>query len=296
MKYQSLGFGLGLRKEHYHSILDAPKNEQPEIDWFEVLTENYLVEGGKPLYFLDQICERYPVVMHGVSMSIGSADPVDLNYLTQVKQLAERTNAHWISDHLCFTGLSGVNAHDLLPLPYTDDTIKFVSNKIKQAQDFLGRRILIENVSSYITYKQSGMTEWEFVTAIAEESDSLMLLDINNIFVSAFNHGFDPIDYLNGVPAERVQQHHLAGHTQYDDYIIDTHDHDVVDDVWKLYAEAIKRFDNVSTMIERDDKIPELPEVMKELQMARDIYAANKDNSARGIAQQGIAPRSNFDV
>jgi len=283
MKYKSLGFGLGLRKEHYHAILDAPTNQRPDIDWFEVLTENYLVKGGKPLYFLDQICERYPVVMHGVSMSIGSTDPIDINYLTQVKQLAKRTNAHWISDHLCFTGLDGVNAHDLLPLPYTDDTIKFVANKIKQAQDFLGRRILIENVSSYITYKQSGMTEWEFVTAIAEESDSLMLLDINNIFVSAFNHGFDPIEYLDGVPSERVQQHHLAGHTQYDDYIIDTHDHDVVDGVWKLYAEAVKRFDNVSTMIERDDKIPELPEVMQELQMARDIYAANKDKSRVAI-------------
>ncbi|MEH6457273.1 MAG: DUF692 domain-containing protein [Cocleimonas sp.] len=279
MKYKSLGFGLGLRKEHYHSILDAPEDEQPEIDWFEVLTENYLVEGGKPLYFLDQICERYPVVMHGVSMSIGSTDPIDINYLTQVKQLAERTNSHWISDHLCFTGLDGVNAHDLLPLPYTEETIKFVANKIKQTQDFLGRRILIENVSSYITYKQSGMTEWEFVTAIAEESDSLMLLDINNIFVSAFNHGFDPIDYIDGVPAERVQQHHLAGHTQYENYIIDTHDHDVVDGVWELYAESVKRFDSVSTIIERDDKIPELPEMMKELQMARNIYAANKDKS-----------------
>ena len=284
MKYPSLGFGLGLRKEHYHAILDEPSDKQSDIDWFEILTENYLVEGGKPLYFLDQICERYPVVMHGVSMSIGSTDSLDLNYLAQVKQLAERTNAHWISDHLCFTGLDGVNAHDLLPLPYTDDTIKFVSNKIKQAQDFLGRRILIENVSSYITYKQSGMTEWEFVTAIAEESDSLMLLDINNIFVSAFNHGFDPIEYLDGVPADRVQQHHLAGHTQYDDYIIDTHDHDVVDGVWKLYAEAVKRFENVSTMIERDAKIPELPVVMQELQMARDIYTANKDSSTIEIA------------
>ncbi len=289
MKYPSLGFGLGLRKEHYHSILDSAVDTQPEIDWFEVLTENYLVEGGKPLYFLDQICERYPVVMHGVSMSIGSTDPIDINYLTQVKQLAERTSAHWISDHLCFTGLDGVNAHDLLPLPYTDETIKFVANKIKQTQDFLGRRILIENVSSYITYKQSGITEWEFVTAIAEESDSLMLLDINNIFVSAFNHGFDPIEYLDGVPAERIQQHHLAGHTQYDDYIIDTHDHDVVHGVWKLYAEAVKRFDNVSTMIERDDKIPELSELMQELQMARDIFATNKHQSSQDMAQNGKA-------
>ena len=273
MKYPSLGFGLGLRKEHYNAILDT----SPDVDWFEILTENYLVEGGKPLYFLDQICERYPVVMHGVSMSIGSSDPIDMRYLSQVKSLADRTKAHWISDHLCFTGLDGVNAHDLLPLPYTEETVKFVSEKIRQTQDYLGRRILIENVSSYISYKQSeGMTEWEFVTAIAEESDSLMLLDINNIFVSAFNHGFDPLDYLNGVPPERVQQHHLAGHSQYDGYIIDTHDNDVVEGVWDLYAEAVTRFDGVSTMIERDDNIPELPFLMKELQMAKEISAANK--------------------
>ncbi len=273
MKYPSLGFGLGLRKEHYNSILET----SPEVDWFEVLTENYLVDGGKPLYFLDQISERYPVVMHGVSMSIGSSDPIDKNYLSQVKSLAERTNARWISDHLCFTGLDGVNAHDLLPLPYTEETVKFVSEKIRQAQDFLERRILIENVSSYISYKQSeGMTEWEFVTAVAEESDSLMLLDINNIFVSAFNHGFDPLDYLDGVPSERVQQHHIAGHSQYDGYIIDTHDNDVVEGVWDLYAEAVKRFESVSTMIERDDNIPELSHLIQELQIARDISTANK--------------------
>ncbi len=273
MKYPSLGFGLGLRKEHYTEIIET----SPDVDWFEILTENYLVPGGKPLYFLDKISERYPVVMHGVSMSIGSSDPIDLNYLKQVKDLAERTKAHWISDHLCFTGLDGVNAHDLLPLPYTEETVKFVSEKIRQAQDVLERRILIENVSSYITYKQSqGMSEWEFVTAVAEESDSLMLLDINNIFVSAFNHGFDPLEYLDGVPAERVQQHHIAGHSQYDGYIIDTHDHDVVDGVWELYGEAVKRFDDVSTMIERDDNIPELPKLVKELQIARDIYATHK--------------------
>ncbi len=274
MKYPHLGFGLGLRKEHYHSILET----SPDVDWFEVLTENYLVPGGKPLYFLDKISEKYPVVMHGVSMSIGSSDPINIDYLSQVKDLSNRIDAKWISDHLCFTGVDGVNAHDLLPLPYTEETIKFVSEKIRQTQDYLGQRILIENVSSYITYKQSGdMTEWEFVTAIAEESDSLMLLDINNIFVSAFNHGFDPLQYLDGVPAERVQQHHIAGHTQYDGYIIDTHDHDVVEGVWELYAEAVKRFGDISTMIERDDNIPELPEVLKELQIAKEIYRKQQE-------------------
>ena len=275
MKLPSLGFGLGLRKEHYNAIIET----SPDVDWFEILTENYLVDGGKPLHFLDQICEKYPVVMHGVSMSLGSNDPLDMDYMQQVKDLAKRTNARWVSDHMCFTGVDGINAHDLLPLPCNEETIKHVSNKIKQAQDFLGRQILVENASTYITYKQSDMTEWEFTTAVAEESDSLILLDVNNIFVSAYNHGFDPIEYLDGIPAERVQQHHIAGHSQYDGYIIDTHDHDVVQGVWDLYAEAIKRYGEVSVMIERDDNIPDLPELLAELQIARDVFNANISKS-----------------
>ena len=276
MKLPSLGFGLGLRKEHYNAIIET----SPNVDWFEILTENYLVDGGKPLHFLDQICEKYPVVMHGVSMSLGSHDPLDMDYIAQVKALAKRTDAKWISDHMCFTGVDGTNAHDLLPLPYTEEAIKHVSNKIKQAQDFLGRQLLVENASTYVTYKQSHMTEWEFTTAVAEESDSLILLDVNNIYVSAYNHGFDPLEYLDGIPAERVQQHHIAGHSQYDGYIIDTHDHDVVQGVWDLYAQAIKRYGEVSVMIERDDNIPELPELLAELQIARDIFAANHEGSA----------------
>ncbi|MCF6190447.1 MAG: DUF692 domain-containing protein [Cocleimonas sp.] len=271
MKLPSLGFGLGLRKEHYNAIIET----SPEVDWFEILTENYLVDGGKPLHFLDQICEKYPVVMHGVSMSLGSHDPLDMDYLAQVKALAKRTDAKWVSDHMCFTGVDGTNAHDLLPLPYTEEAIKHVSNKIKQAQDFLDRQILVENASTYVTYKQSHMSEWEFTTAVAEESDSLILLDVNNIYVSAYNHGFDPLEYLDGIPAERVQQHHIAGHSQYDGYIIDTHDHEVVDGVWDLYAEAIKRYGEVSVMIERDDNIPELSELLAELQIARDVFATN---------------------
>lgn len=271
MKIPSLGFGLGLRKEHYNSILES----SPEVDWFEVLTENYLVPGGKPLYFLDQICERYPVVMHGVSMSLGSHDPLNMKYMKQVKELVERTNARWVSDHMCFTGVDGVNAHDLLPLPFTEEAVKHMAKKISQAQDFLGRQILVENASTYITYKQSDMTEWDFTMAVAEESDSLILLDINNIYVSAVNHGFDPLEYLDGISVDRVQQHHLAGHSQYEGYIIDTHDNDIVQGVWDLYAEAVKRYGDVSTMIERDDNIPELPELLSELQAARDIFAAN---------------------
>lgn len=270
-----LGFGLGLRKEHYQSVLDT----SPDVDWFEILTENYLVPGGKPLYFLDQVCERYPVVMHGVSLSIGGNDDLDFDYLRQVKNLSKRTNAHWISDHLCWTGLNGINAHDLLPLPYTCEAITHVASRIKQVQDYLEKPFLIENVSSYITYKQSEMTEWAFLSAVTEEADCALLLDINNIYVSAFNHEFDPLDYLDGVPIERIQQHHIAGHSQYPDYIIDTHDHPVVPQVWDLYAEAVKRYGMVSTMIERDDNIPELHELLDELQIARDIYQANHDSS-----------------
>lgn len=269
-KLPYLGFGLGLRKEHYVDIIET----KPNIDWFEVLTENYLVPGGKPLYYLDKIHEHYPMVMHGVSLSIGSSDPLKMDYLKQVKALAKRIDAHWISDHLCWTGLNGVNAHDLLPLPHTEEAIDHIAARIKQVQDVLGRQILMENVSSYITYKQSGdVPEWEFFTEVCERADCLMLLDINNIYVSAVNHEFDPIDYINNVPIERVQQYHLAGHSDYTNYVIDTHDHPVVDSVWQLYKKAVARFGDVSTMIERDDNIPALNEVLAELNQARQIAA-----------------------
>ncbi|MCK5903066.1 MAG: DUF692 domain-containing protein [Cocleimonas sp.] len=265
-----LGFGLGLRKEHYQTILDT----SPAVDWFEILTENYLVDGGKPLYFLDAINERYPMVMHGVSLSIGSSDPLNLEYLKQLKALSQRINAHWISDHLCWTGVDGVNAHDLLPLPYTSEAVQHVADRIKQVQDILEQRILIENVSSYISYTQSEMTEWSFLSAVAEEADCLLLLDINNIYVSAVNHEFDPLDYLKGLPKARVQQHHLAGHSDYGDYIIDTHDHPIVPSVWALYKEAVQQFGAVSAMIERDDKIPDLSELLQEYEQMKQISSA----------------------
>lgn len=265
-KLPYLGFGLGLRKEHYTDILET----QPAVDWFEVLSENYLIPGGKPLYYLDKIHAHYPMVMHGVSLSIGSSDPLNMGYLKQLKALSERVDAHWISDHLCWTGLNGINAHDLLPLPYTEEAIHHVVERIQQVQDFLGRQILMENVSSYITYTQSGdMTEWEFFTEVCERADCLMLLDINNIYVSAVNHEFKPEDYLNSVPIERVQQYHLAGHSDYQNYVIDTHDHPIVPSVWQLYEKAVARFGEVSTMIERDDNIPPLEEVMQELDQVR---------------------------
>ena len=264
-----LGFGLGLRTPHYQTILDT----KPAVDWFEILSENYMVPGGKPLDFLDRIRSHYPMVMHGVSLSIGSTDPLNQNYLKDLKHLAARVEPAWISDHLCWTGVHGKNMHDLLPLPYTEETVKHVADRIAHVQDYLGRQILIENVSSYLTYKDSGVTEWEFLTAVVERADCLILLDVNNIYVSSFNHDFDPIDYLDGVPRERVQQFHLAGHRNLDTHIIDTHDEPIVDPVWELYEAAVKRFGPVSTMIERDDNIPPLEELLAELDQARRLAA-----------------------
>jgi uncharacterized protein (UPF0276 family) len=262
-----LGFGLGLRPDHYEIILE----QKPALDWFEIITENYLIPGGKPLYYLDRIRELYPMVMHGVSLSIGGSDPLDMHYLQQVKDLAARVEPEWISDHLCWTGVNGVNLHDLLPLPYTQEAIKHVVSHIQQVQEFLGRRILIENVSSYLTYAQSEMTEWDFLAEIAEQADCHILLDVNNIYVSAFNHDFNPREYLNKLPKHRVGQIHLAGHSNQGDYIIDTHDAPVIQPVWDLYADTLKQFGAISTMIERDDNIPELHELLAEVEHARAI-------------------------
>lgn len=262
-----LGFGLGLRTEHYQDVLDG----LPKVDWFEVITENYIIPGGRPLDFLYRIHEYYPMVMHGVSMSIGSTDELDWKYLKLVKKLSDRLDVPWFSDHLCWTGMNGKNMHDLLPLPYTDEAIKHVASRIRQVMEFIERPMIIENLSSYVTYKSSQMNEWEFYNTVVEEADCGMLLDINNIYVSSFNHEFDPLEYLNSVPVERVYQFHLAGHSHYGEIIIDTHDHPVIEEVWDLYEHAVKRFGHVSTMIERDDNIPPLADVLEELDHARRI-------------------------
>ncbi len=267
LKYPNLGFGLGLRVDHYQTVLDT----RPAVDWFEVITENYLVPGGKPLHFLRRIREHYPMVMHGVSLSIGSTDPLNMGYLREVKQLANELQPAWLSDHLCWTHMGGTNTHDLMPLPYTEEALMHVVERVQCVQDYLGRRLLLENVSSYVTYTESELSEWEFLAEIARRADCLILLDINNIYVSAYNHGFDPLDYLNAIPTERVQQFHLAGHSNLGDYIIDTHDHPVIDSVWQLYGQALARFGDISTMIERDDHIPPFDELYAELLTARRI-------------------------
>jgi hypothetical protein len=265
LTYPSLGFGLGLRVEHYEAVLA----EDPPVDWFEVLTENYLVPGGKPRDYLMRVRERYPLAMHGVSLSIGSTAPLDREYLRQLKALAARLEPAWVSDHLCWTGVAGRNTHDLLPLPYTEEALAHVVERVRTVQDFLGRRILLENVSSYVAFRDSRLTEWEFLREVAERADCLILLDVNNIYVSAVNHEFEPLAYLGAIPAERVQQIHLAGHEDHGDYLVDTHDHPVPDPVWQLYAHAVRRIGPVSTMIERDDHIPPLEELCAELEQAR---------------------------
>jgi len=276
LKHPGLGFGLGLRTQHYHSILE----NHPDVDWFEVLSENYMVPGGKPLYFLDRIRAEYPVVMHGVSLSIGSTTEIDRDYLRDLRGLADRIEPAWISDHLCWTGVHGQNMHDLLPLPYTEQTASHVAERVRMVQDYLGRRILLENVSSYASYVDSEMSEWEFISLICHKADCLLLLDVNNIYVSSFNHGYDPKEFIDGIPAHCVQQLHLAGHHNHGDYIIDTHDAPVIDEVWGLYDYTLSKLGMVSTMIERDDHIPELSELVAELDLARKLVASHAEASA----------------
>ena len=259
------GFGLGLRTVHYEAVLE----QRPPVDWFEVISENYLIDGGRPLDYLLRIRDRYPLVMHGVSMSIGSIDPLNMNYLAALKALAARVEPAWLSDHLCWTGAHATNLHDLMPLPYTEEAIDHVAGRIGQVQDFLGRQLLIENVSSYVTYHASQLSEWEFLAAIAARADCHILLDVNNIYVSSCNHNFAARDYLNGIPVARVKQMHLAGHSMNGSLIIDSHDHAVPDPVWALYGHALQRFGAVPTMIERDANIPPLDELVGELQRAR---------------------------
>ena len=269
------GFGLGLRPVHYQDFLsgDVP------VDFVEVISENFMVEGGRPLHVLDEVRRRHPVILHGVSMSIGAANGLDRDYLAKLRRLADRVEPLWVSDHLCWTGTGGFNSHDLLPLPYTEEALVTVCANIAQAQDALGRPMLIENPSSYVTFRSSEMSEWEFLAELSRRSGCFLLLDVNNIFVSASNHGFDAQAYLAGVPFERVRQIHLAGHSQGRIMLIDTHDHPVPDPVWALYEEACRLAGPVATMIERDDDIPPLGDLLEELDIARRFSA-----SARGEA------------
>ena len=265
----ALGHGIGLRPPHFAKILDGTAR----ADWFEAISENYLIRGGRPLKVLEKARELAPLVLHGVSMNLGGTDPLREDYLAQLDTLIRRFEPAWVSDHLCWVAVDGHFAHDLLPLPYTDEAIVHVANRIRHVQDRLGRRILIENVSSYLTYRYSTLTEWEFLAAVADESNCGILLDVNNVYVSAVNHGFDPMEYLRGVPADRVGQFHLAGHSDAGTHLVDTHDHPVPPEVWQLYREAVRRFGRIPSLIERDDNIPAFEEVVAEADTARAIEA-----------------------
>ena len=262
-----LGHGVGLRTVHYPHVLD----KTARADWFEVISENFMIAGGRPLRILEKARELAPIVLHGVSLNIGGTDPLRLDYLAELDSLIRRFDPAWVSDHLCWGASGGQFAHDLLPLPYTEEAVRHVASRIRRVQDRLGRRILMENVSSYLTYTISSMPEWVFLAAVAEEADCGILLDVNNIYVNAVNHGFSPIEYLSGVPAERVGQIHLAGHSSDGALLIDTHDHPVPTPVWQLYREAVRRFGGVSTLVEWDDRIPSFDELLVEANRAREI-------------------------
>ena len=266
--------GIGLRTVHYAHILE----EKPEVDFFEILSENYLDTGGRPLWVLDQVAGRYPVVLHGVSMSIGSTDPLDFEYLRKLKNLAERTKARWVSDHLCWTGVSGRNTHDLLPMPLTEEALAHVAARVRTVSDFLERPLMLENASTYAEFAASRMPEWEFFGRLMEKADCGMLLDVNNVYVSAFNHGFDPKRYLDAIDPSRVTQYHLAGHTNKGTHIVDTHNDHAIPEVWELYRHSVARTGNVSTLFEWDGDIPEFDVVHTEALRAR----AYRDSHGEG--------------
>lgn len=274
------GIGLGLRTAHYEHIL----REWPEVGWFEVLSENFLQTEGKPLEVLDRVAERYPVVLHGVSLSIGSTDPLDFGYLAALKALRDRVGALWVSDHLCWTGVAGRNAHDLLPLPFDEETLRHVAGRVRQVQDVLGAPLVLENVSSYAAFADSTMTEWQFLAALAEEADCALLLDVNNVYVSARNHGFDPLDYLRALPLGRVAQFHVAGHDDLGTHVVDTHDGPVAPAVWALLREARRLGADAPVLLEWDASVPAFEVAHTEARLAA-RYLREGEDAARAAGR-----------
>jgi uncharacterized protein (UPF0276 family) len=264
-----LGFGLGLRPCHYHHLLHEP----PEVDWFEIISENYLADYGFARHVIGTLRREVPLVLHGVSLSIGSVDPLDMDYLAALRALAQFVEPAWISDHLCWTGVAGHNTHDLMPLPLTEEALEHVAVRVARVQDFLGRPLVLENPSSYVEFAASALPEWEFLTALVRRTGAGLLLDVNNVFVSAYNHGFDPEAYLRGLPHESIVQIHLAGPTAFEGYLVDTHDHPVPTPVWKLYRLAQELTGGVSTLLEWDAAIPPYAELVAELGRARGVLA-----------------------
>jgi uncharacterized protein (UPF0276 family) len=266
-KPEFLGFGMGLREHHIATLL----REDPRLDWLEIISEDYMIEGGPRLRLLERVRERYPVVMHGVSLSIASTDEPDQEYLAALKTLADRLQPCWISDHLCWTGVHGMNLHELLPIPYTREALDHVVERVQRVQDFLQRELTLENVSSYVAFNRQEMPEWEFIAGLTMRTGCWLLLDISNVYINAFNHGFDPHAFLQGIPRDRVVQLHLAGYCDRGAHLVDTHDAPVREEVWDLYAVALRRFGPVSTMIERDDKAAPLDDILAEVARSRSI-------------------------
>ncbi|HEY0427356.1 MAG TPA: DUF692 domain-containing protein [Pyrinomonadaceae bacterium] len=271
-QWRNPGLGLGLRSKHFNYILE----HNPKVDWFEVISENFMDSGGRPRQVLRRIAERYPVVMHGVSLSIGSSDALDTVYLKKLKNLAAEIKPLWISDHLCWTGINGLNTHDLLPVPLTEESLKHICRRVNQVQDFLGRPFVFENPSTYLTFKQSTIAEWDFLRYMTEETGCLLLLDVNNVYVSGFNNDFDPAHYIQKIPHERVVQMHLAGHQHCGDYIIDTHDRHVTSDVWELFTLAWRLTGGAATLLEWDANIPDFADYHAELLKAKDFMNATE--------------------
>lgn len=272
---------MGLRREHFERVLSAPTR----VDWFEIISENFMVKGGRPLFVLDRVRRDYPVVMHGVSLSIGSTDPLDSDYLERLRALAARVEPAWVSDHLCWTGVGGHNAHDLLPLPFTEEALCHVAERVERVQEHLGRRIALENVSSYLTFSDSTLTEWDFLAEIARRADCGILLDVNNIYVSSVNHGFDAQAYLEAIPAERVWQVHLAGHTDRGTHLLDSHGAHVCDEVWELYRVATRRIGAVASLVEWDEDIPEWDVLEAESVRAREVRGSVLSGAERSDAR-----------
>jgi uncharacterized protein (UPF0276 family) len=284
--HTNLGLGLGLRTVHFAHILE----HNPPVDWFEIISENFMDSGGRPRNVLERIAERYAVVMHGVSLSIGSADPLDFDYLTKLKRLAGAVKARWVSDHLCWTGVAGLNAHDLLPVPLNEQSLRHVVERVRTVQDFLERPLVLENPSSYVTFADSTLSEWEFLTRLAEEADCGLLLDVNNVYVSSVNHDFDPAEYVRSVPHRRVVQFHLAGHTNCATHLIDTHDGPVIDPVWELYQLAHRLTGGAATLLEWDAKIPPFPVVHAEVLKAKQYMGAALAPAGAGARPAAAVP------
>ena len=276
--FSDYGVGIGLRIPHYQHIFE----QTPVVDWFEIISENYMVDGGRPLHVLDRILEQYRVVQHGVSMYFGSAEPLNREHLRRLKNLVRRTKTPWLTDHLCWGSVDGRYTHDLLPMPYTFEAARLTAEKVRQVQDFVEVPVAVENVSSYAEFHLSEMTEWEFLNEVVEQADCGILLDVNNIYVSSRNHGFNPFEYLNSVPAERVAQIHIAGHSKFKRYTLDTHDHPVVEPVWQLYERAIERCGRTATLLEWDDNIPSFDEVHREALKANRFLHKQEDPPTSG--------------